>query len=344
MRPSLVPILLILLVAPGAALAASPDHAAILRWAVEERLLPGYAAFAAETAALAESARAHCAGDGEAAAVEAAYQRAFDAWIQVAPIDFGPVRSEGVYETVEYWPDPSGATASAVTFLLAAEDPVVNDPKAFARIAPQARGLMALDWLLYDRYAPKIEPGGYPCRLVAAVTEDLERIGAAIRRDWRDRFAPAFMEAGEPGNPLYFRAQDAARELYQAVARAVEATRELRVLRPLAAPERPAPQAAEAWRSDRPLRNIRLMLASLSGLTETVFLPELEPERAARLQAAFDAAEAAAEEVEAPLAAAVADPEGRKALEALAEALRTLRTALDEEIGEPLGLEPPAPR
>ena len=50
---------------------------------------------------------------------------------------------------------------------------MVDDPAAFAQVSVAARGLMALDQLLFDPEAAPVEAGSYRCRLLAAITGDL---------------------------------------------------------------------------------------------------------------------------------------------------------------------------
>ncbi|MEO1689584.1 MAG: imelysin family protein, partial [Pseudomonadota bacterium] len=119
----------------------------------------------------------------------------------------------------------------------------------------------------------------------------------------------------------------------------LEAVIDLRLGRPLGTFDRPRPRRAEAWRSGRPQRNAVLSLAALAQLAEAAFLPELAPEDADAVRAAFDRAMEVAARIEPPLAKAVAEPARRLGVEAARTAARDVLKAVDEGIGGALGLE-----
>jgi hypothetical protein len=319
-----------------AAPAAAQDHAAIAARAVDAHVLPGYAAFASATAALAATAGAHCAGAADRAALDAAYHAAFDGWMGVSHLRFGPVERLDRAFSIAFWPDPRGAGPRALTQMLAATDPVADDPAAFADASVAVKGLFALDWLLFDPAAEQAEPV-YRCRLIAAVARHLAADAAVVAQEWREDHAARLRTAGAPTNVLYTTGAEATRILYGALTGGLEATLDLRMGRPLGGEGPPQPRRAEAWRSGRPLRNIALSIEALEALTRA-FLPEIAAANAALVTAAFAEARAAARAVPPPLTEAVADPGGRPAVLALQAALRTLRETLASDLGGALGV------
>lgn len=338
MRPLLLAAVLSLAALPAR---ADPDHAAMAERALDAAILPGFTALAAETAALAEAAATACAGDGpiDAAPVEAAYQRAFDAWAGVDFLRFGPLEEADTAFAVAFWPDTRGTTPRSIAALVAAEDPVVDDPAGFRTVSVAARGLFALDYLLFDPAAPPVIAGAYTCRLLVAITGDLAATSAGVLARWQDPHA-GYLTAPGADNPLYLSPEEVSRDLYSALIEGLRADIDLRLGRPLGEPGNPRPTRAEAWRSGRPLRNVVLSAEALHVYAATVFGPELGPAAATDLDLTFGTALAAAEHVGEPLDAAVATVQGRIRAESLQGALRRVLATAEAEIGATLGLAP----
>lgn len=290
-----------------------------------DHVAPGVSRFAAASAALADAARTDC----RAEALRPAYQTAFDAWMGVGHLQFGPLEAEGRGLAIAFWPDTRGIGARAVAGLIAEADPAVNDPEAFAEVSVAARGLFALDGLLYgDPY----DAQSYTCRLVAAIAADMARMAAGIEEDWRAH-ADLLRSAGAPGNSVYLAPDEAAQTLYTALMTGLEFTRDQRLGRPMGSFDRPRPKRAEAWRSGRSLANVRLSLIALRDLALS-----LSDAPIPRSEAAFEEAIATAETLEDPVFAGVADPTGRLRVEVLQQAVNAVHEAVAAEIGAPLGL------
>ena len=162
--------------------AAETDHAAIAERALDAHILPGFERLAAAAVELAAEADGACSGDGpiDAGPVEAAYDRTFDAWARIGHIRFGPAEEDSTGFAVEFWPDTKGSIPRTLAAMIAAEDPVVDDAPAFGLVSVAARGLMAIDELMFDPEAEPIAAGSYRCRLLVAITRDL----AATRPSW----------------------------------------------------------------------------------------------------------------------------------------------------------------
>ncbi|MEM6441409.1 MAG: imelysin family protein [Pseudomonadota bacterium] len=321
-----------------AEIAAAQDHGALVDRAIEGHVLPGYARLSAETAALSASAEAYCGGEAAFEAVETAYHAAFDAWMGVSHLRFGPSEADDRAFAIAFWPDSRGTTPRTLAALIASEDPVVDDPAGFSEVSIAARGLFALDALLFDPVSGGASaPGSYPCRLLTAIAGDVAFGAAAIERDWAAGYAD-LMRAPGPRNPVYASAAEASAELFGALSAGLEATADLRLGRPLGSFDRPRPRRAEAWRSGRPQRNAVLSLAALAQLAERAFLPELSPEDAQDVRDAFDRALEVAARFEPPMTEAVADPARRIGVEAARAAVRSVQAAAAEKIGGALGL------
>jgi predicted lipoprotein len=318
------------------ALLASPalaaDHAAIAARALEGHVLSGFVVLADATSDMSAAAEAHCAGADTD--LIAAYHRSFDAWMAVAHLRFGPLEEGEAGFAIAFWPDPRGATPRALAALVAAEDPIVDDPTAFAETSVAARGLFALDALLETGPPPQ---DGYACRLVRAVARDLARTAAGVEARWRDPYSVWLATAGAAGNPLYLSPEEGSRTLFTALLAGLQATADLRLGRPLGTLDRPQPRRAEAWRTARPARNAGLALAACRDLWTVAFVPEATAEARMRIDASFAAAQRAladAGEIE----TAVTAPGSRLRVEAAQQAVLRLHAALAADIGPALGV------
>ena len=147
--------LLALALLPLPAMAGTPE-------VVNDHILPATDRFATAAHALADAAGADCS----ASALDAPYQQAFDAWMGLSHLAFGPLEQDGRALTVAFWPDPRGLVARSVRGLVADQDPVVDDPSGFAEVSIAGRGLMALEQLMAD------EVGDYECRYARAIATD----------------------------------------------------------------------------------------------------------------------------------------------------------------------------
>ncbi|WP_340109018.1 imelysin family protein [Pikeienuella sp. HZG-20] len=330
MRWLFVALLSLLAAAPAS---ADPDYAALTERAVEGHAVPGYQRLVAATGALTEAA-ATCAPDR----TEAAYNAAFDAWMGVSHLRFGPAEAEARAFSLAFWPDTKGFTPKTLRRLIAAEDPLVDDPAGFSKLSVAGKGLFALDFLLFDPEISTMGSAAYRCRLAVAVARDMQAISTAILDGWTGRRAALMESAGAPDNVVYLSASEPAQMFFTAMLEGLQATLDLRLERPLGTVERPRPKRAEAWRSGRPLRNVRLSLAALSALYESAFAPELSAAENEMLRAAFADAEQKAASAPAPLTEAVSSPEGWGRIDALRASVAALRNAVSGTVGPALGL------
>lgn len=306
------------------------DHAALARRALDGQILPGFDALAAETAALSAAV-----GDcSDPDAIRAGYDRAFDARMGVSHIRFGPLEEGETGFAIAFWPDTRGATLRSLGALQAAQDPVVDDPAAFARVSIAARGLFALDLLLAEGAAPA--PGGYDCRLLGAVAADLAATAARADGRWRDPYA-GYVVAPGPENPIFLKPEDVTRALYTAMVTGLEATAGLRYGRPLGTFQAPQPRRAEAWRTGRSDRNALLSVEAARRLYELAFAPELGLQAQRHVESAFDLALHEIRAAE-PMVAALETTGGRLRVEAARQGVEKLIAALDAAVGPALGV------
>ncbi len=295
--------------------------------AVNDHVLSATRHFAETAGALADAATADC----RAMSLRPAYQDAFDGWMGLSHLGFGPLEQDGRALTIEFWPDPRGLVARTVRGLVADADPVVDDPQAFAEVSIAGRGLMALERVIHgDNADYGLED--YECRYARAIAVDLAAIAADIRTDWADH-AQLMLTAGTADNSRYLSAKEPEQALYTALLSAIEFDADQRIGRPMGTFDKPRPKSAEAWRSDRPLRNIRLSLAALRDLAihmSDTPIPVTE--------AAFETAQQTAMALDDARLAGVADPQSRLKIEILQQQIRAIGDAVRGEIGGGLGL------
>ncbi|WP_170332211.1 imelysin family protein [Ruegeria arenilitoris] len=311
--------------------ALAQDRGPILTAMVDEHVLPGFAALSDATGTLTQAAQADCAATSPE--LRAAYHMAFDNWISVSHLRFGPSETDDRAFALAFWPDTKGFTPKALSGLIAAEDGAVETPEAFAETSIAGRGFFALEQMLYD---PRFADQGsdtYRCALIQAIATDIDLNARAMDEDW-ESFATALTQPG--GNSPYRSGDEAMQELYKALVTGLEFTGDTRLGRPMGTFDRPRPTRAEARRSDRSLRHVELSLIALRDLA--AHLSADHPEIAFDLDGAFDKAITRAQALNDPTLAGVADPQGRFRVEALQQSINDIRAIASTELGPTLGI------
>jgi len=314
---------LALILALGTPAAADVDSA------LDQHILPGYAGFAAAATDLAHSAQDDC----RAAALRPAYHAAFDAWMRVADLRLGP--SETGALSIAFWPDARGSTQRTIARLIAEEDPVALDAEGYAEVSIAARGLFALDMLMFDPEVGMYPPGSYTCTLVTTIAADLARQADALEEAWSGAFAETLRTAGEAGNAIYLTEDEAFRALYTQILSSLEFTADQRLGQPLGTFDRPRPARAEARRSGRSLHHVVLAAEAAHDLAAALADWELPA-----TDAALAEVQSAASRIDDPMFQDVTDPQARLRVEALQQEIRSLRAAIVNEIGLRLGITP----
>ncbi|MGP3698231.1 imelysin family protein [Rhodobacter sp. NSM] len=304
-------------------LLAAPVQAGVPE-AISDVILPGYEAFTAATEALDAAAEADCRPD----ALRTPWNAAFDAWMGISHLRLGPSETDGRALAIAFWPDPKGSGARTQARILSAADPALLDPERFAEVSVAARGLFALERLLYD---PALS-GDYACALTRATAADLARMAAELETDWRETFAPLVLTAGEPGNDRFLTPAEARQALFTQLMSGLEFTADQRLGRPLGTFDRPRPERAEARLSGRGLRNVELSLAALERLA--LALAPQSP----RTRDGFERVRERAAALDDPRFEGVSDPPGRLRVEILQQRLHALRDVLQAEVGGALGV------
>lgn len=299
--------------------------------AVHDHILPGFSALADSTARLADMAAQNC--DPAQPALQSAWGAAFDDWIEVSHLRFGPTEMENRAFSMGFWPDPRSKTPKALTRLIADEDPIITTPEGIASLSIAARGLYALEYLLYD--AKYQENAGYACALTQALTADLAATSGAMARDWVNSYAQLLLTPGSEYSP-YQTADEVRQELFKALATGLQFTADTRLGRPLGTFDKPRPKRAEARRSGRAQHHVIMSLTALKHLA--LILSEGDAALTEDVSEAFEAALDQARTLEDPDFAGVTDPQKRLKIEILQQSIGLIREQQLASIGAKLGV------
>lgn len=295
---------------------------------VDTHILPGYDHLATATAELSNVASETCEPTDQA--LRSAYHAAFDAWLLVSHLRFGPSETAERGFAIYFWPDVRGKAQKGLSTLIRDEDPVANDPAAFSSVSVAARGLFAMELMLYDQAFADAGSAEYRCSLIQAIAGDLAKGSAAIQTDWLNGYADLMRNAGD--NDTYRSEEEALRQIFTALTTGLEFTADVRLARPLGTFDRPRPNRAEARRSGRSLRNVDL------SLTATRELASLMSEADASLDARFANALERVEALDDPVFAGVSEPQGRFAVEVVQQSINQIRRQIAQDLGPQLGI------
>ena len=313
--------LLACLSAPAAADTAAIDQI------LSEHVLPGYRHLALETSRLSETASMQCASGNST--LRDQYHAAFDAWVRVSHLRFGPSEIQDRAHALTFWPDTRGKTPKALRTLIETLDPAVHSAEEFRTLSIAGRGFYALEFMLFDANLSNFGDSDYRCALIRAMAADIAGNSSAILADWEDGHADLMRTAGS--NDTYQNPAEALNQLFTALSTGLQLTSELRLGRPLGTIERPRPRRAEARRSGRSLLNVTLSLQStreLAGLISGQD-PGLDSAYARALELAAGLGD--------PVFAEVSVPQGRLKAEILQQSVDRIRQILQEEVAPRLG-------
>ena len=294
---------------------------------IEGHVLPGYRQLGAAAGELASVAATDC--NPANASLRGAFHKAFDSWVSVSHLRFGPSEVDDRAYALAFWPDPRGSTPKSLGRLLRTEDEVVERQETFRTVSVAARGFYALEFLLFDPQFTGTENPRYRCALIRAITVDIADNANAILDGWVNGYADLMVH---PGNDTYRSEAEVARQLFTALSTGLEFTSEIRLGRPVGTFDRPRPNRAEARRSGRSLRHVVLSLEACRDLADRISGGK-QP-----LDASFARAADRAGDLNDPVFAEVSNPQGRLHVEILQQAINTIRQQLDRDVGPRLGI------
>ncbi len=300
---------------------------------VNAHILPRFASLAKTTKELSETAQDDCSP--RSAALRAAYDTAFDAWIAASHLRFGPTEVGDRAFALAFWPDTRGVTPKSLNRLIADQDPIAQAPDTYAQVSIAARGFYALEYLLFDPALIQAGDTGYYCTLIQTVTADIAATSAAINTDWQSGYAAQLLTPAT-GGATYRSEDEVLQVLFKALTTGLEFTADTRLGRPLGTFDRPRPARAESWRSGRSAHNVALSLAALADLAR--HLASDDPALTADFDKAFAKVQGQLAALDDPVFARVTDPQARLKLEVAQQSVDAIRAIASQRLGPKLGV------
>ena len=344
-----------LLVLAAAPVPAKPDpkaaQAAKIALAVTDQfVIPAYRQLAEATAAQEKAWTAFSAKreTGDFQSLRAAYNGVADAWANAQLIKTGPITLFLRSDRFAYWPEARNATQRALDQLLASHDPkdLATDTLAHDSVAGQ--GLTALERLLYDGDHPDQllkapgRDGAWRTAVGLGIARNLATISRDVLADWT---APGGVRAAIAANKgwksLFADGPEAARLLLTDLVGGFRLMHDVKLLPVLGASADAAkPKAAEAWRSGRSQRDLKLNLVAAEAM-EKMFAANAPAAHRAKFDALFADAVKAVDAVPADLGDAAADPKRRALVDRARAAIKAAQTeianTLPGDVGVTLG-------
>lgn len=297
---------------------------------IDDQILPGMMALTEMSQDLAQTSQSAChAGDER---LENAFGAAFDAWIKVSHLRFGPTEAENRAFALSFWPDSRGKIPKTLGAVLRKQDTTALAAEEFAKTSIAGRGFYALEYLLYDPALNSQPETAFSCQLVQALSQDIASTAAAINRDWVDSYADQMRHA----SGRYADKSEVKQELYKSLNTGLQMLADMRLGRPLGSFDAPRPKRAEAWRSGRSQHHIVLALQSLHPLATA--LADGDQPLAELIDAAFLKPISRAQRLDDPRLEGVSDPASRFRIEALQQEINDLRLLIEHELGPSLGV------
>jgi predicted lipoprotein len=295
---------------------------------ITNNVLPDFATFDTVSAEMAASAIEDCSVEN----LRSHYNATFDAWMAVQHLRIGPTENGAL--NIAFWPDERGFTAKTLSAMIADTDPLINDAEGFAASSIAGRGLFALEMLLFDDRFQSYASDSYTCTYVQRVTADIAREAQAQATDWRDRYALIIQSQGDGETLPFVPEDDAFGVLYTQLISSLDFTTDSRIGRPLADFARPRPTRAEAWHSERSLRNIVLVVdTAYAQATELMGTP-----LPATSQAVTEFHEAADAITDPSFSDIADDSQSWLKLQILGQRVQAVKNAISNEIGAVRGI------
>jgi predicted lipoprotein len=311
-------------------LISTPTRADMVEEILGQQILPGMQALADSSHRLAQAAETICRPG--ASPLRRAYHAAFDDWIRISHLRFGPTETDNRAFALAFWPDSRGKTPKTLAKHLREQDPALLTPEGFAQSSIAGRGFYALEFMYFDQDFTSAIPHEFRCALTAAMARDIAANAAAIHQDWQQSYAAQMREA----KGRYQDETEVKQELFKSLNTGLQILADMRLGRPLGTFDKPRPKRAEAWRSARSQHHIILSLQALQPLA--LALAGDDTELRARLQAAFQKPLQRAQELDDPRLQGVEKPSKRFRIEALQQEVNDLRALIASDLGPALGV------
>ena len=120
-------LLLTALLASTPLLATAQETSEKVESVLDQHIMPRFEALAQSTQHLAQVAQEECTPSSEA--LRTGFGDAFDAWINVSHLRFGPTEVDERAFALAFWPDSRGATPRSLTALIADQWRIADDDR-----------------------------------------------------------------------------------------------------------------------------------------------------------------------------------------------------------------------
>lgn len=314
---------------------------------VDRQIIPAYRALAqaADAQDKAWTAFAANRAAGDIQSLRTAYHATCDAWARAQLVKTGPLSLFLRYERFAYWPEARNVTQRMLDALIASNDPKELAPEMLVRDSVAAQGLTALERLLYDGdtsvqllRAPG-RPGEWRTQIGQGIARNLSSISGDVLAEWT---APdgvrAAIAANKGWKTIFADTQEAASLLLTELVTAFRLMHDVKLLPVMgASPDVARPRVAEAWRSGRPQRNLKLNLESAQALTR-IWAETVTAAHRTKLDSLYAAASKAVDAVPADLGEAAADARRRPLVESARAGIKAVQVGIAATLPADLGI------
>lgn len=323
---------LTLLAGQAQAAPQAPDWPRFNHQAVEQHVLPRYAALELAAQQLSESTQTLCAAPSASTLQQAQqhWRDAMGAWQGIQHVQFGPVQFLMRNFGLEFWPDRKNIGARQLREALTSEQPY--DDGFFRLASVSLQGFPALERLLFADTTLQDMTQGRNCELTQAIAGHVANISKAIHTEWIDLAADDFSPEQDPEE-----AAELAVELMASLVEPIEAVRDSKLIKPMnGSADKARPKLLESHRSGHSLANISHNLAALNELyqgTDASVYQLLQQAEAGQLgdeiNVTFKQLDQQLGAIEAPLKTALTQPEAHAQLQQVTRLLKQLSEQLD---------------
>ncbi|MGY8868907.1 MAG: imelysin family protein [Pseudomonadales bacterium] len=243
---------------------------------IEQHVLPRYQRLTDNSAAMSQQLERLCATPNidNLSAAQTSFKAAQASWQGVQHIQFGPVTMLMRNHSLQYWPDKKNTGAKQLKTILKTTDQTFDD-EFFRSASISLKGFPALERLLFAKNERIQNSKAVECSLAAAIAQHIHETSVSIQSEWAEE-ARQISLAGQEALPgasqaaayqAYETPSEAATEFMKSLVEPVEAIRDNKLLKPLAASaEESRWKKSESWRSEQSVNNIQQNLAALHEL------------------------------------------------------------------------------
>ena len=238
----------------------------------QKHVLPRYKIFSQQTIELDISANKFCQAPSEANLhqIQFSFHSAADAWAGIQHIQFGPIEENLRLHRIFYWPDKHNTGSRHLVRLLKNEDKSLLTSERFSLLSVALQGFPALERLLFSQSEAlfsRDQSAVFRCLLVTSITENLQKIAASVLLEWEEETTEFFKISTSSDVNYYSGENEIFQDFLSSFYGNLRSIHDLKIRRLLGeTPQKSHPKRAEAWRSERSLRNIILNLEAAQKL------------------------------------------------------------------------------